>query len=47
MKYRTTSSNDPFGTGVGATLDDRSRDIFRLIVDSYLDNGEPVGSRNI
>ena len=47
MKYRTTSSNDPLGTGVGATLDDRSRDIFRLLVDSYLDNGEPVGSRNI
>jgi heat-inducible transcriptional repressor len=28
-------------------IDQRSRDIFRLIVDSYLDNGEPVGSRNL
>ena len=28
-------------------LDRRSRDIFRRIVDSYLDSGEPVGSRNI
>ena len=28
-------------------LDRRSRDIFRSIVESYLDTGEPVGSRNI
>ena len=28
-------------------LDDRSRAIFRQIVESYLDSGEPVGSRNI
>ena len=28
-----------------AMLDERSRDIFRLIVESYLDLGEPVGSR--
>ena len=26
-------------------LDVRSREIFRLIVESYLDQGEPVGSR--
>ncbi|MEO3997738.1 heat-inducible transcriptional repressor HrcA [Mesorhizobium sp. CAU 1732] len=29
------------------SLDSRSRDIFRLIVDSYLRDGEPVGSRNL
>jgi heat-inducible transcriptional repressor len=29
------------------SLDARSRDIFRLIVDSYLKDGEPVGSRNL
>ncbi len=29
------------------TLDARSRDIFRLIVDSYLRDGEPLGSRNL
>ena len=29
------------------TLDTRSRDIFRMIVDSYLRDGEPVGSRNL
>ncbi len=29
------------------SLDHRSRDIFRLIVDSYLNDGEPVGSRNL
>ena len=30
-----------------AGLDQRSRDIFRQIVESYLATGEPVGSRNI
>jgi heat-inducible transcriptional repressor len=30
-----------------AALDDRSRDIFRRIVETYLDTGEPVGSRNV
>ena len=29
------------------SLDARSRDIFRLIVDSYLKDGEPLGSRNL
>ena len=29
------------------SLDARSRDIFRRIVDSYLLDGEPVGSRNL
>ncbi len=29
------------------SLDARSRDIFRMIVDSYLKDGEPVGSRNL
>jgi len=29
------------------SLDARSRDIFRLIVESYLQNGEPVGSRSL
>ncbi|MDP3899032.1 MAG: heat-inducible transcriptional repressor HrcA [Mesorhizobium sp.] len=29
------------------TLDARSRDIFRIIVDSYLRDGEPIGSRNL
>jgi heat-inducible transcriptional repressor len=28
-------------------LDQRSRDIFRLIVESYLNDGEPLGSRNL
>jgi len=30
-----------------ATLDDRSREIFRQIVESYLESGEPLGSRNL
>jgi heat-inducible transcriptional repressor len=28
-------------------LDDRSREIFRHIVESYLDSGDPLGSRNL
>ncbi|MEM7320304.1 MAG: heat-inducible transcriptional repressor HrcA [Pseudomonadota bacterium] len=28
-------------------LNDRSREVFRLIVESYLDSGEPVGSRSL
>jgi heat-inducible transcriptional repressor len=28
-------------------LDERSRDIFRLIVETYLNDGEPLGSRNL
>lgn len=30
-----------------ALIDERSREIFRRIVEGYLDSGEPVGSRNI
>ena len=29
------------------TLDQRSRDIFRQVVESYLGDGTPVGSRNL
>ncbi len=32
---------------LGAGIDDRSREIFRRIVENYLANGEPLGSRNI
>ncbi|HXK53652.1 MAG TPA: heat-inducible transcriptional repressor HrcA, partial [Hyphomicrobiales bacterium] len=28
-------------------LNDRTREIFRRLVESYLDTGEPVGSRNL
>ncbi|TPW28101.1 heat-inducible transcriptional repressor HrcA [Martelella alba] len=28
-------------------LDDRSRDVFRTIVEAYLESGEPLGSRNL
>lgn len=38
----------PLGTGGGLTaLDQRARDIFRRIVETYLENGEPVGSRTL
>ncbi|MGF0537577.1 heat-inducible transcriptional repressor HrcA [Agrobacterium sp. ES01] len=31
----------------GSNLDDRSREVFRRIVESYLESGEPLGSRNL
>ena len=34
-------------TASGLTLDERSREIFRTIVETYLDSGSPVGSRNL
>ncbi|WP_245572696.1 heat-inducible transcriptional repressor HrcA [Lichenihabitans psoromatis] len=34
-------------TGTLASLNERSRDIFKHIVDSYLATGEPVGSRHL
>lgn len=39
----------PFGTSPAglSALDARARDIFRRIVESYLETGEPVGSRTI
>lgn len=36
-----------FDAGRLPQLDDRSREIFRRIVESYLASGEPLGSRNI
>src|SRR5437660_3904177 len=47
---RTLASQDvPIGASQVslAQLSERSRDIFRQIVESYLATGEPVGSRNI
>ncbi len=36
----------PAGENVD-TLDGRSREVFRLLVESYLQSGEPLGSRNL
>jgi len=48
-EIRTTSHDVPIGsTEVSlAQLNERSREIFRRIVESYLATGEPVGSRNV
>src|SRR5947207_2031784 len=51
IRELTVAHHDPIGliaphAGL-AQLSDRSRDIFRQIVESYLATGEPVGSRNI
>jgi heat-inducible transcriptional repressor len=42
----TRSSNDPSMQALAA-LNERAREIFRQIVESYLTTGEPVGSRNL
>jgi len=39
--------NSEATTSALAQLDRRSREIFRRIVDSYLETGEPLGSRNL
>ncbi|MCP4316793.1 MAG: heat-inducible transcriptional repressor HrcA [Hyphomicrobiales bacterium] len=41
------SDNSRSGTAQPAPLDDRTREIFRRIVEIYLDSGDPVGSRNL
>ena len=43
------SQDVPLGSSQAglAQLNERSREIFRQIVESYLATGEPVGSRNI
>src|SRR5262249_2906224 len=41
-------SNPFFARGPSlAELDERARDIFRRVVESYLETGEPVGSRTL
>ena len=40
-------TNDPATSSVLAALNERSREIFRRIVDTYLATGEPVGSRHL
>lgn len=48
MSPLTTSSRDATKAIVElGKLDDRTRTIFRQIVDQYLSTGEPVGSRNL
>ncbi|MGO8126623.1 heat-inducible transcriptional repressor HrcA, partial [Rhizobium ruizarguesonis] len=42
MGIRSTSVSDAV-----AALDVRSREIFRRIVEGYLESGEPLGSRNL
>src|SRR5262244_2928751 len=49
MQMRHVSQDVPIGAGQVslAQLNERSREIFRQIVESYLATGEPVGSRNL
>ena len=46
---RAASQDVPIGSSEVslAQLNERSREIFRQIVESYLATGEPVGSRNL
>jgi heat-inducible transcriptional repressor len=51
LRELLVAQHDPIGLIAAhaglAQLNERSRDIFRQIVESYLATGEPVGSRNI
>src|SRR5436853_4079092 len=51
VREYVVAHHDPIGliapTAGLAQLNERSQDIFRQIVESYLATGEPVGSRNI
>lgn len=47
MAERAAEMTKPLIDRTLQNLDARSRDIFRLIVDTYLRDGEPVGSRNL
>src|SRR3569832_394889 len=50
FRRSTVASHDvPIGSSEVslAALNERSREIFRLIVESYLTTGEPLGSRNL
>jgi heat-inducible transcriptional repressor len=42
MEFRSTPGSDAV-----AALDERSKEIFRRIVEGYLESGEPLGSRNL
>ncbi len=46
LQLRETIGKDMRADGLAA-LDNRSRDIFRRIVETYLETGVPVGSRNV
>jgi heat-inducible transcriptional repressor len=48
-EYRRVAENIPIGKAQVslAQLNERSREIFRQIVESYLSTGEPLGSRNL
>jgi heat-inducible transcriptional repressor len=43
----SASAERPAESSALTTLNVRAREIFRNIVDSYLSNGEPVGSRHL
>src|SRR5271156_5062344 len=49
LMMRSVSQDVPSGSSEVslAQLNERSREIFRQIVESYLATGEPVGSRNL
>ena len=42
MEFRSSTISDAV-----AALDERSKEIFRRIVEGYLETGEPLGSRNL
>ncbi|MBL7612914.1 heat-inducible transcriptional repressor HrcA, partial [Escherichia coli] len=47
MTKHSSAPTPPLPPSQWQSLDTRSREIFRRLVDSYLKDGEPVGSRSL
>jgi hypothetical protein len=45
--YKMSMDRTPLPAELAGELDDRSREIFRALVESYMDSGDPLGSRSL
>ena len=45
-RARAATTSSPMTTSIGE-MSDRARDVFRMVVEAYLESGQPVGSRTI
>jgi len=42
-----TMNTPSISTDLSGALDERSREIFRALVESYMESGDPLGSRSL
>ena len=45
--YNMSMDGKPLPADLAGTLDERSREIFRALVESYMESGDPLGSRSL